>query len=131
MFYNSEGDINPARFVTASASANNTVKQSVADDRPLGISGQAEKDARVDCANTLAAEAGDQVLVHNGTGIDTDATVMIELGGTVAFDGPLMPTTGGKAIAATTGKWFGAYAQMSGVAGDIIPCRPIPASVMA
>jgi hypothetical protein len=124
------GTILPARFVKAD-STDGQVVQADLNAYPVGISGQAAKDSRDDVNNANHAESGDPCQVNDGTGNDTDRSVMLELGATVSFGGQLMPDADGKGIAATTGKYYGAIAQADGVSGDLIPVRPVLGGLLA
>lgn len=130
MKYIAAATINPARFVTRN-SADGKVQQSVLNDRPFGISGQSQKDVREDAANTAHADAEDPCVVHDGTGNAEDGTVMLTLGGTVAFGDPLMPDASGQGIVATAGEYFGATALQDGVSGEIIAVRPEMSGLVA
>jgi|TARA_R110002110_G_scaffold412840_2_gene639292 hypothetical protein len=124
------GAILPARFVKAD-STDGQVIQADLNAQPMGVSGQSAKDARNDVNNANHAESGDHCQVNDGTGNDTDRTVLLELGGTVAFGGAIMPDANGKGIAATTGKYYGAIALSDGVSGDLIPVRPVLTGLVA
>jgi hypothetical protein len=124
------GNINPARFVKADATDGQVVQADL-NSAPMGVSGQAAKDARADVNNVYHAQDGDHCQVNDGTGVDTDRTVLLELGGTVAYGGPIMPDANGKGIAATTGKYYGAIAHSDGVSGDLIPVRPVLTGLLA
>jgi hypothetical protein len=120
------GDINPSRFVTHSTAADFTVIQSVADARPAGISQEYTRDAPIPGASTLAGAAGDSINVYYpSSGDDNGSTVWLELGGTVTRGALLMPDASGKGITATTGKWYGALAEESGVSGEKIRVTPL------
>ena len=107
------GAILPARFVKAD-STDGQVIQADLNAQPMGVSGQSAKDARNDVNNANHAESGDHCQVNDGTGNDTDRTVLLELG-----------------IAATTGKYYGAIALSDGVSGDLIPVRPVLTGLVA
>lgn len=62
--------------------------------------------------------------VQTGT-IVVDGVYYVTLAGTVESMDLLMPTTGGAAIKATDGNFFGAQALRQGVSGDVIPCKAV------
>jgi len=124
------GAILPARFVKAD-STDGQVIQADLNSQPLGVSGQAAKDARNDVNNANHAESGDHCQVNDGTGVDTDRTVLLELGGTVSYGDPIMPDANGMGIAATTGKYYGAIARSDGVSGDLIAVQPVLTGLLA
>lgn len=122
--YNAEADIMPARFVTYGAT-DSSVRQAVADERTCGISNQAQKDAREDCAILFAAQAGDSVSVHDGKGIDTDVEYVLEVGAVaVAYGDLLKPDANGMGVVAAAGDYYGAIAQTSGNPGEFIAVQP-------
>lgn len=71
------------------------------------------------------------VLIDDGNGATTpvtgsiavNGTVKVKLGGSVNPGVALMPTTAGKAIAATDGNFFSGVSLKGGVDGDIIEMR--------
>lgn len=120
------GDINPSRFVKHSTAADFTVLQADLNSNPVGISQAWAQTAPIPSASTLAGTTGDQIQVHYpGSGDDNDSTVWLELGGTVTRGDRLMPDANGKGITATTGKYYGAIAEESGVSGEKIRVTPL------
>lgn len=107
------GDINPNRFV-AMAGTDFTVRQALATDRPIGISGRWTR--RFDA--TLHATTGDTCTVA-GEG----ETALLELGGTVVSGDLITPTTGGKGIKATSDDDVGAWAYEGGDSGSVIQVK--------
>lgn len=120
------GDIAPSRFVKHSTAADFTVLQADLNSNPVGISQAWAQNAPIPSASTLAGTTGDQIQVHYpSSGDDNDSTVWLELGGTVTRGDRLMPDANGKGITATTGKYYGAVAQESGVSGEKIRVTPL------
>ena len=121
------GDIYPKRFVKRSTAADFTVLQADADSQPCGISQAWTRDAPgLSGASTVAGASGDSIQVHsNLSGETQDSTVWLELGGTVTRGARLMPDANGKGITATSGKYYGAIADESGVSGEFIRVTPV------
>lgn len=122
------GTINPSRFVKRSTAADFTILQADLNSFPCGISQAWGVDAPIPTMtdNPIpAARAGDTVNFHAGnSGSPEDTTVWLELGDTVTRGSQLMPDANGKGIPATTGKYYGAIADESGVAGELIKVTP-------
>ncbi|MCK5604214.1 hypothetical protein KAR91_20165 [Candidatus Pacearchaeota archaeon] len=114
------GDIEPARFVTIADESR--VAQSVTGDRIIGVSQNWQKNTPIagQSVSTLAAEAGDQIVVY-GEGED----VSLEMGETVSAGDALKPDAVGRAIAVDTTATdaSGAVALQDGVLGEKIRCR--------
>ena len=121
------GTIEPARFVKRSTAADFTVLQADADSFPCGISQRWAAVAPLSGAASAAGISGDMIQVHQPgmSGEGHDSTVWLLLGGTVTRGSLLMPDADGKGIAATTGKYYGALADESGVSGEYIRVTPI------
>jgi len=124
-----DGTITTAVFVTMdSVSGDNMVKQAVADAFVYGISGEGSRQAPLPVVTDdppVHAIDGEPCIVHSpSSGDPQSATVMLRIAGTVTRGQRLMPTTGGKGITATTGKYYGAIADESGVSGDMIRVTP-------
>jgi hypothetical protein len=81
----------------------------VADDKPYGV---AQVKAQL---NPIVAGDVIEVAVYGGC--------YVKLAGSVSAGDSLMPTTGGEALEATTGKWAIGVADEAGVDGDIIAMR--------
>lgn len=110
------GDINPARFVSYSASYNKTVVESNAGDAKLfGISTEATKNAPQTGGSTLAAENGDQVRIH---GWGEDCLLKIGSGGVTRGDW-VKPDNSGQGVTATTGNVAGAFALESAAENEL------------
>lgn len=115
--YQAGAAINPSRFVKHGASDNAAIQATDASAAILGISEQ------------LAVASGQMVdVIKSGV-------AFLELGGTVTRGDVLIPDADGKGIAATvvagTEQHTGAVAEVSGVAGDIIPVQVLPGQVIA
>ncbi len=121
------GTIEPSRFVKRSSAADFTVLQADLNAFPCGISAAWSEVAPLVGAATSAATAGGLVQVHQTglSGDPHDSTVWLELGGTVTRGQHVMPDANGKGITATTGKYYGAIADESGVAGEFIRVTPV------
>jgi hypothetical protein len=123
-----EGTILTGVFVTMDSVTDDfTVKAAAANAMPYGISGFGSRQAPLPAVTDdppIHAIAGEPCLVHGVGGDVGETTVMIRLVGTVVAGDPLMPSTDGKAIKATTGKQFGAIADQGGASGDVIRCTP-------
>lgn len=110
------GDINPSRFVTWSAAANQTVLESNSGDTKLvGITAEHTKNAPQTGGSTLHAEAGDQARVHFP---GEDCLLLIGAGGCTAGDF-LKPDADGKGVVAVTGAVAGAQATETAAAGEL------------
>lgn len=124
------GTIPTAVFVTMdSVGADNAVKVAAANTFPYGISDQGGKFAPLPVVTTdppTHAEAGDGCTIHTpSSGSAQDSTVMLRILATVTRGQRLMPSTDGKGIPATTGKYYGAMADESGVSGEMIRVTPL------
>ena len=121
-------DIKPAVFLTMDGvSADYTVKPAVTGDYPYGISGDYSKNAPIPNVSTVYhAETGDPVASLTEHGDCENSTILLAITGTVTRGDRLMPdaTGDGTAIKCTTGMWFGAIAEESGVAGELIRVMP-------
>jgi hypothetical protein len=101
------GDINPARFVTWSTAANQTVLESNSGDTKLaGIVDESTKNAPQSGGSTLHAAADDQARVHF---FGDDCLLEIGTGGCTAGDF-LKPDNDGKGVTASGGDTAGAQA---------------------
>lgn len=87
----------------------NEVDIAIADDKGYGIAQVSTQ------LNAIVAGETIEVAVMGGA--------FVKLGATVEKGDSLMPTTAGKAIKATTGKWAVAVADEGGVVNDVIACR--------
>jgi len=130
MKYRAEAAILPARFVSAGATEGH-IKQAVADDEVMGISGQPQKSVRADALNPNHADAGDSCEVQDGTGNDQDRIAMLELGAAVNFGDLLMPDANGMGIPATAGKPVGAQSLETAPAGTWIQVQPLLGALKA
>lgn len=123
------GTINPSRFVKRSTAADFTVLQADLNAFPDGISQNWGVDAPIPSVTDdpiPAGRTGDKIMIHAGhSGHGDDTTVWLLAGGTVTRGDRLMPDADGKGITATTGKYYGAIADESGVAGEYIKVTPV------
>ena len=112
------GDIEPSRFVTIAGELR--VAQSAGGERIIGISQDHQKDPPIKNASTLAAEAGDPILVF-GEGEDCH----LEVGETVSAGDALKPNASGQGIVIddTPADASGAVALQNGVSGEKICVR--------
>lgn len=114
------GDIRPCRFVKVSTAADFTLLECDANEEVFGISTNATQDAPIPNADGDAAEAGDQIHVHQpGTVCD------LEIGsGGITRGAWLKSDADGKGVAAaTTGataQFYGAKALESGSEGEFV-----------
>ena len=124
------GTIPTSVFVTMdSVGEDNAVIKATANTFPYGISGQGGKYAPLPSVTTdppTHAEDGDQCQIHMpSSGDPQDATVMLRIGDTVTRGQRLMPNADGEGIPVTTGKYYGAIADESGVDGEMIRVTPL------
>ena len=119
------GDINPARFVSLSTSANNTVVESNAGDTTVvGITDESTKNAPQTGGSTLHAEDNDHVRMHQ---YGEDCLVKVGTGGLTAGD-YVKPDADGKGVtASTTADVAFAIAFETATAGDLARVMPISA----
>ena len=84
----------------------------------------AEADGDAPAIGILTDNVADGSVTTARCQVQMTGVAKVELGGTVTLGTHLflMGTTGGKAIAATTGKYHFAQPLQSGVSGDIISC---------
>lgn len=115
--YQADAAISPSRFVKHGAADGAAIQATDASAAVLGISEQ------------LDAASGQTVDVVKA------GLAYLELGGTVTRGAVLIPDASGKGIAATivagTSQHAGAVAEVSGVAGDLIPVQVTPGQVIA
>lgn len=123
------GTINPSRFVKRSTAADFTILQADLNSFPDAISQNWGVDAPIPSVtdNPIpAGRAGDTIMCHHShSGSPQDSTVWLLAGGTVTRGDRLMPDANGKGITATTGKYYGAIADESGVDGEYIKVTPL------
>lgn len=122
------GTIPTAVFVTQDSAGDNSVLKAGVDTFPVGISGFGGKYAPIPSVTTdppIHAEIGDPCQYHSPfSGDPQDSTAMLRIGATVTAGQRLMPNSDGEGIPATTGKYFGAIADVGGVDGNIITVTP-------
>lgn len=110
------GDINPARFVTLSTSANFTVTQAGANAAAIGVSQENTKDTPDSGGSTLAAESGDMVRVFFP---GEDPLLKIGVGGCTAGDFLKSDASGQGVTASTTNDIAVARAFETASAGEL------------
>jgi hypothetical protein len=115
------GDIRPCRFVKVSTAANHTLLEADAGELPIGIAGQAAKEAPQDGSDTKAAEANDHV---EWFGIGEVALLELGSGGCTA-GAVLKSDADGKGVAASAGDKFGAISAEAGSAGELVEVQII------
>lgn len=129
MIRSAGGTIPTSVFVKVNPSADREVVVADLNAVPYGISGEGGKYAPIPSVTTdppTHAEAGDPCVVMNGhSGDRIESGVLLRLGGTVARGAFVMPNASGLGIAATTGKYYGAIAEESGVSGDVVTVTPV------
>lgn len=110
------GNVNPARFCKLDTTADHTVIEATAGSQIIGVSQKGTRNAPYSSLDDgYCAIAGETFRLFTTTEV-----CPIELGGTVTAGDRLKATTGGKAITASTGDYFGAIALESGVSGEFI-----------
>lgn len=114
-----------SRFVKSSG-VGTVAQQGTAGDPCVGISQDGGRYATIP-SNTAdpveAAQSGEPLDVI-APGEMRDATLLLGTGGATAGD-RLMSDANGKGVAVTTGKFAGAIALETGVAGEVIRVRPV------
>lgn len=115
--FSADGTIYPARFVRASTTANNSVAQCVAGERPIGISQYGSRITPLPVvAVNEAAEDGEELQVFNANSSRQD--IMLEAGTGGWTRGQLLrPDVNGKGITGGSGP-VGAIALESVSAGE-------------
>lgn len=118
--YIARGDIRPSRLVKADTATDNGVKEADANERIVGISSEAGREAPIpSVATILAGQDGDNIHVY-GEGEEC----LLELGGTVAAGDLLKSDNDGKGVVqattGTTAQETGARALTSGASGEKI-----------
>lgn len=115
--YEAGAAVNPYRFVKHGSADNKAIQASDASAAILGVS------------EGIAAASGQTFDVIK------EGIALLELGDTVVRGNVLIPDANGKGVAATvtagTEQHVGAIAEVSGVAGDIIPVHVIAGQVIA
>ena len=123
------GDIRPSRFFKLSGSADKTILEADANERTLGISTDATRDAPQTGSSALAAASGEPMAV-NMPGV----VCKLQLGSGGATRGNMLKADAdGKGVeSATTGttlQWVGAIALESGSEDeliDVLVVQPMP-----
>lgn len=101
------GNIRPSRFVKQDTTANFKVLEADANERTIGVSNEATREAPISGSSTYAAIAGQELGVY---GPGDECYLEIGSGGCVAGD-LLTPDADGKGVINTTDKrWYGARA---------------------
>lgn len=116
------GTIYTARFVKANTShANSAIQCDDGDELPLGISqnaGRLNPDPNYSADDVLkAAVSGESVGIHPPGSVSVDLACAYAW----APGDLLMPDADGKGVLATTGKYYGARAEGTGVVGALCP----------
>lgn len=122
------GNIAPSRFVKVDTSGDELVAQAGAGEDIFGISQAGTRRVPYGALDDgYAAIAGEDLEVFS-----IGEVCLLELGGTVTAGARLKADSNGKGVTASSdADYYGAIAEVSGIAGDLIQVKVMPHSQRA